>query len=105
LYIFISNLLNSISTVGRCMYSFVLLMMKHVEQFLDVNRSRKHCILLVALLRYTCDARTYERKKINDRCNIPNEVSVYMVENRSVQSIGHTAMRPHHYANCQTYAG
>jgi len=36
--------------------------LKHVEQFIKINRSRKRCILLVVLQRYTCDARTYERQ-------------------------------------------
>ena len=34
--------------------------LKHAEQFIEINRSRKHCILLVVLQRYTCDAWTYE---------------------------------------------
>jgi hypothetical protein len=34
--------------------------LKHVEQIIEINRSRKRCILLVVLLIYTCDARTYE---------------------------------------------
>jgi hypothetical protein len=36
--------------------------LKHVEQFIEINRSRKRCILLVVLQRCTYDARTYERK-------------------------------------------
>jgi hypothetical protein len=36
--------------------------LKHVEQFIEINRSGKRCILLVVLWRYTCDARTYERQ-------------------------------------------
>jgi hypothetical protein len=36
---------------------------KHVEQFIEINRSRKRCILLVVLQRYTCDVRKYERQK------------------------------------------
>jgi hypothetical protein len=35
----------------RCMYSFVFLMMglKHIEQFIEISRSRKRRILLVVL--------------------------------------------------------
>jgi len=36
--------------------------LKHVDQFIEINRSRKRCILLVVLWRYTCDARTCERQ-------------------------------------------
>jgi len=36
--------------------------LKHVEQFIKINRSIKCCILLVVLWRYTCDALTYERQ-------------------------------------------
>jgi len=35
---------------------------ENVEQFVEINRSRKRCILLVVLSRYTCDARTYKRQ-------------------------------------------
>jgi hypothetical protein len=52
----------------RCMYSFVLLMMggetawNMSEQFIEINRSRKRCILLVVIWKYTCDARAYGRQ-------------------------------------------
>jgi len=36
--------------------------LKYVEQFIEINRSRKRCILLVVLQRHTCDARTCERQ-------------------------------------------
>ena len=36
--------------------------LKHVEQFIEINRSRKRCILLVVLYRYTRNARIYERQ-------------------------------------------
>jgi hypothetical protein len=36
--------------------------LKHVGQFIEINRSRKRCILLVVTQRYPCDARTYERQ-------------------------------------------
>jgi hypothetical protein len=36
--------------------------LKHAEQFIEINRSRKRCILLAALQKYTCDKRTYERQ-------------------------------------------
>jgi hypothetical protein len=36
--------------------------LKHVEQFIGINRSRKGCVLLVVLLRNTCDVRIYERQ-------------------------------------------
>jgi len=35
--------------------------MKHVEQFIERNRPKKLCILLV-VLRYTCDARKYKHQ-------------------------------------------
>jgi hypothetical protein len=32
------------------------------KQFIEIYMSRKRCILLVVVWRYTCDARTYERQ-------------------------------------------
>jgi len=37
--------------------------LKHVDKCIEINRSRKRCILLVVLCSYTCDARKYEPKK------------------------------------------
>jgi hypothetical protein len=39
--------------------------LKHVEQFIEINRSRICCILLVVLYRYICDAWTYFTSKIS----------------------------------------
>jgi hypothetical protein len=36
--------------------------LKHVEQFIEINRSRNHCIFLVVLWRCNCDERKYERQ-------------------------------------------
>jgi len=50
--------------------------LKHVEQFIEINRSRKRCILLVVLYRYSCEARTYERQNNN----------LLIVESRHIKS-------------------
>jgi len=42
--------------------------LEHVEQFIEINRSIKRCILLVVIWRYTCGARTYERQKSSSLC-------------------------------------
>jgi hypothetical protein len=39
----------------------------------------------------------------HDGCYIPTEVTLYIVRNKSIQSVGCTAMESHNYANCQTY--
>jgi hypothetical protein len=36
--------------------------LKHVEQFIEINRSEKICIFWVVLRKYICDTRTYERQ-------------------------------------------
>ena len=63
--------------------------MKHVEQFIEINRSRKLCILLVVLIdtSYTSDAQTYERQFSVEfrRCTDPliakQEYSHYFIVN------------------------
>jgi len=34
--------------------------LKHVEQFIEINRSRKRCILLVVLYRYYCNSLDFQ---------------------------------------------
>jgi hypothetical protein len=64
--------------------------LKHVEQFIEINRSRKHCILLVVLSSYTCNARTYEsqRKELQKSGKLSITVTYVLPNDKTESSEG-----------------